>query len=112
MDAIGTLPLLRVLKLRSYAFQGSHWETQQGRFGSLKFLLMEESDLVQWKPGYGSFAKLTYLSMKHCYKLKAIGRPAFLDQRGCTVEIELEDCNPLALTWLTNYDQVMVLHFV
>ncbi|XP_042011891.1 probable disease resistance RPP8-like protein 2 isoform X2 [Salvia splendens] len=90
MDVVGSLPYLRVLKLRSYAFQGSHWETQQGRFGSLKFLLMEESDLVQWKPGYGSFARLSYLSMKHCYKLKEIGMPAFLDQRGC---------NPLALTW-------------
>ncbi|XP_042011885.1 putative late blight resistance protein homolog R1A-10 isoform X2 [Salvia splendens] len=99
MDVIGSLPILRVLKLRSYAFQGSHWEAQDGSFRSLQFLLIEESDLVQWKPGYGSFSRLKYLSMKHCYKLKKIHGSPFLNQHGRTIEIELEDCNPLALTW-------------
>ncbi|XP_047947696.1 putative late blight resistance protein homolog R1A-10 [Salvia hispanica] len=99
MDAIGCLPLLEVLKLRSYAFQGSHWETQRESFRSLRFLLIEESDLVQWKPRYGSFPELKYLSMRHCYKLKGIQRPASLYLTGNrTVEIEMVDCNPLALT--------------
>ncbi|XP_047957040.1 putative late blight resistance protein homolog R1A-10 isoform X2 [Salvia hispanica] len=102
MDAIGTLPYLQVLKLRSYAFQGPRWTTKRRSFPNLEFLLIEESDLVQWKPGK-SFPRLKYLSMKHCYKLVDIccyeGEPTFLDQYICTIEIELEDCNPLALVW-------------
>ena len=101
MDVIGSLRSLQALKLRSYAFQGSHWVSKSESFDSLRFLLIEESDLVQWKPGYGSFAKLAYLSMKHCYKLKEIGKPASLThgthRTSTTMVIELEDCNPLAL---------------
>ncbi|XP_047955139.1 putative late blight resistance protein homolog R1A-10 isoform X2 [Salvia hispanica] len=114
LDVIGSLPRLKVLKLRSYAFQSSKWEAQKGSFRSLVFLLIEESDLVQWKPAYPSFPVLKYLSMKHCYKLKEIGRPAFLDQCGCTIEIELEDCNPLALICATQLQPcvgVMLLLF-
>ncbi|XP_047964343.1 putative late blight resistance protein homolog R1A-10 isoform X2 [Salvia hispanica] len=101
MDVIGSLPSLKVLKLRSYAFQGSHWKTKRHSFSSLEFLLIEESDLVQWKPGYLSFLKLKYLSLKHCYKLKEIHRPAsvYAEFGRMIIEIELEDCNPLALTW-------------
>ncbi|XP_047973240.1 putative late blight resistance protein homolog R1A-10 [Salvia hispanica] len=99
MNVIGSLPSLKALKLRSYAFQGSRWETQKASFRGLEFLLIEESDLEQWKPGYESFPKLTYLSMKHCYKLKEIHKPASLHLEAFKIiEIELEDCNPLALT--------------
>ncbi|XP_047942740.1 putative late blight resistance protein homolog R1C-3 [Salvia hispanica] len=98
MDVIGNLRWLRVLKLRSYAFQGSRWDTKRKSFRFLKFLLIEDSDLVQLKPRPGSFPKLDYLSLKHCYKLKEIRRPSSLYTNECTVEIELEDCNPLALT--------------
>ncbi|XP_047955127.1 putative late blight resistance protein homolog R1B-12 isoform X2 [Salvia hispanica] len=97
MDVIGSLPFLEVLKLRSYAFQGSRWDAQWDSFRSLKFLLIEDSDLVQLKLS-GSSNNLNYLSMKHCYKLKEIHNPASLYLYVCDVEIELEDCNPLALT--------------
>ena len=99
MHAIGSLPNLKALKLRSYAFQGTHWKTKCYSFPSLEFLLIEENDLVQWEPRYGSFPELKYLSMKHCYKLDEMCRPSFLHQNEGTIEIELEDCNPLALTW-------------
>ncbi|XP_047955153.1 uncharacterized protein LOC125201186 isoform X4 [Salvia hispanica] len=81
--------------------KGSHWKTKRHSFSSLEFLLIEESDLVQWKPGYLSFLKLKYLSLKHCYKLKEIHRPAsvYAEFGRMIIEIELEDCNPLALTW-------------
>ncbi|XP_047964398.1 putative late blight resistance protein homolog R1A-10 [Salvia hispanica] len=100
MDVVGSLPFLQALNLRSYAFQGSHWAAKRYSFRNLRFLLIEESDLVQWKPRYGSFPNLTYLSMKHCYKLKEIGKPASLtlwSSENPTRMIELEDCNPLAL---------------
>ncbi|XP_047954331.1 putative late blight resistance protein homolog R1A-10 isoform X2 [Salvia hispanica] len=99
MDGIVCLPNLEALKLRSYTFQGSHWNIDDYRFPCLKFLLIEESDLVQWESRYKSFPELRNLSLKHCYKLKKIRIPSLFNH-GIT-EIELEDCNPLALTWAT-----------
>ncbi|XP_057789224.1 putative late blight resistance protein homolog R1B-12 [Salvia miltiorrhiza] len=90
MDVIGSLPLLEVLKLRAYAFRGSKWEAREGSFMKVRFLLIEDSDLVQWKPRSGSFPELRFLSMKHCYKLEEIHWFG---------TIELENCNPVALTW-------------
>ncbi|XP_057789239.1 putative late blight resistance protein homolog R1B-12 isoform X2 [Salvia miltiorrhiza] len=94
MDVIGSLPFLKVLKLRAYAFRGPKWEVREGSFVKLKFLLIEDSDLVQWKPTFGSFPKLTFLSMKHCYKLEEIHWLPHLR----TATIELVNCNPVALT--------------
>ncbi|XP_042013233.1 putative late blight resistance protein homolog R1A-10 [Salvia splendens] len=99
MNDIASLPYLGALKLRSYAFQGSHWNIDDYHFPCLKFLLIEESDLVQWESRYKSFPELKNLSMKHCYKLETIRIP-YLFNHGIA-EIELEDCNPLALTWAT-----------
>ncbi|XP_042016062.1 putative late blight resistance protein homolog R1A-10 isoform X2 [Salvia splendens] len=97
MDDIASLPNLKALKLRSYAFQGSHWNTKECCFPSLKFLLIEESDLVQWKSRYGSFPTLINLIMKYCYKLADIRIPSTFNHHH--LEVELEDCNPLAMTW-------------
>ncbi|XP_057767626.1 putative late blight resistance protein homolog R1B-12 [Salvia miltiorrhiza] len=94
MDVIGFLPFLEVLKLRGYAFRGSKWEAQEESFLKLRFLLIEDSDLVQWKPRSGSFPKLTCLSMKHCYKIEEINWPSEIWHGA----IELVNCNPVALT--------------
>ncbi|XP_057789229.1 putative late blight resistance protein homolog R1C-3 [Salvia miltiorrhiza] len=94
MDVIGSLPFLQVLKLRAYAFLGPIWEVQEGRFFRLEFLLIEDSDLVQWIPRSGSFPKLTFLRMEHCYKLQEIHWPS-----ECKFGMmELVNCNPVALT--------------
>lgn len=93
-DVIGSLPHLEVLKLRSYAFQGPKWETEDGSFSRLVFLVIEDSDLVEWKPRGGSFGDLTYLRMTHCYKLRELGWPSESRHR----KIELVDYNPLAVT--------------
>ncbi|XP_057789223.1 putative late blight resistance protein homolog R1A-10 [Salvia miltiorrhiza] len=94
MDEIGSLPSLEVLKLRAYAFQGPKWEARDGSFLKLKFLLIEDTDLVQWKPRYESFPHLACLSMKHCYELEEIHWPSHYRSGS----IELVDCNPVALT--------------
>ncbi|XP_057789235.1 putative late blight resistance protein homolog R1C-3 isoform X2 [Salvia miltiorrhiza] len=94
MDVIGSLPFLRVLKLRAYAFRGPKWEAQEESFLKLRFLLIEDSDLVQWKPRSRSFPELSHLSMKHCYKLQEIHWFG---------TIELENCNPVALTWAKQF---------
>ncbi|XP_042013729.1 putative late blight resistance protein homolog R1A-10 isoform X2 [Salvia splendens] len=96
MAVIGSsLPFLQVLKLRSYAFLGSKWDAQEVIFPRLDFLLIEDSDLVFLNLRSISFPKLSYLSMKHCYKLKDICWPPVpvLSHR----KIELVDCNPSAL---------------
>ncbi|XP_047975120.1 putative late blight resistance protein homolog R1A-10 [Salvia hispanica] len=100
MNDIASMPNLEALKLRSYAFQGSHWNVKNDCFRSLKFLLIEESDLVQWKSRRGSFCELAVLSIKHCYKLEIIRIPSLFNPHDLE-EIELEDCNPLVLTWAT-----------
>ncbi|KAH6761497.1 hypothetical protein C2S52_018930 [Perilla frutescens var. hirtella] len=93
MEAIGEIPNLEVLKLRCYAFKGPKWETKLNSFLDLKYLVIEDADLVQWKPRRGSFPKLEKLKMKHCYKLQEFIWP--YDARGGS--IELVDCNPLAV---------------
>ena len=62
----------------------------------LKFLLIEESDLVKIRTLFGSFIGLGNLSLKHCYKLKHIQIPSITNN---SQDVELEDCYPLALTW-------------
>ncbi|XP_057789226.1 putative late blight resistance protein homolog R1C-3 [Salvia miltiorrhiza] len=94
MNAIGSLPFLEVLKLRAYACQGPKWEAQEGSFLQLKFLLIEDSDLVQWKPKSGSFPFLMSLSMKHCYKLEEIHWVSHYAKG----TIELVNCDPVAFT--------------
>ncbi|XP_047955151.1 late blight resistance protein R1-A-like isoform X2 [Salvia hispanica] len=113
MDAIGSLPRLEVLKLRSYAFQGLHWKAYRRSFPRLQFLLIEESDLVQWKRRSKSFPMLSYLGMKHCYRLEEIPkphipysykRPSWMYVNGYKIiEIELVDCNPLALICVSQF---------
>ncbi|XP_047955302.1 putative late blight resistance protein homolog R1B-12 isoform X2 [Salvia hispanica] len=77
--------------------EGSYWNIKDHHFPSLRFLLIEESDLVQMRSRYGSFPELRHISMNHCYKFKNIRIPHLFDHG--TLEIEFEDCNPLALTW-------------
>ncbi|KAH6828921.1 hypothetical protein C2S53_013488 [Perilla frutescens var. hirtella] len=94
MKAIGEIPNLHVLKLRCYAFKGPKWETENKSFLHLKYLVIEDTDLVQWKLRYGTFPELRKLRMKHCYKLHKFDWPCDLGSG----RIELVDCNPLAVT--------------
>ncbi|KAL9165907.1 hypothetical protein ABFS82_06G200500 [Erythranthe guttata] len=48
MRNVGSLPNLQVLKLRNAAFDDDKWETRDGEFPVLKYLLIERSDLKEW----------------------------------------------------------------
>ncbi|KAL7148756.1 hypothetical protein ABFS83_06G200600 [Erythranthe nasuta] len=48
MRNVGSLPNLQVLKLRDAAFDDDKWETRDGEFSVLKYLLIERSDLKEW----------------------------------------------------------------
>ncbi|XP_047942590.1 putative late blight resistance protein homolog R1A-10 [Salvia hispanica] len=87
---ISSLPCLQVLKLRSYAFQGPEWEVEEGAFSFLTFLIIEDTDLEDWKIGRGSFDDLETLTMKHCYNLERIHG----EFGGFLGGIKLIDCDP------------------
>ncbi|XP_057787945.1 putative late blight resistance protein homolog R1A-10 [Salvia miltiorrhiza] len=100
MSKICELPYLAVLKLRNYAFQGEKWEAKERGFPNLKYLLIEDTDIVQWTAGDGSFPRLRCLTMKNCYNVEEI--PLFASDVEVLLSphiiIELVDCNPLAET--------------
>lgn len=39
-------------------------------FERLRHLIIEDTDLVQLKVGYGGFSWLNWLCLRHCYKLR------------------------------------------
>ncbi|EYU28625.1 hypothetical protein MIMGU_mgv1a020298mg [Erythranthe guttata] len=96
-DHISHLHNLQTLKYACYAFRGPKWKVRQHEFQKLRFLLIEDTDLVQWTfEDHRCFKSLETLSVKHCYKLERI--PMKFYER--LLKIELVDCNPLALTKL------------
>lgn len=94
MDVIGSLPDLQVLKLQGYAFQGPKWEVEQFKFRRLRFLVIDDADLVEWNVQSGSFSRLRHLRIKHCYNLEEF----HWDFTYCFKLVEVVDCNPLVET--------------
>ncbi|KAL8544419.1 hypothetical protein ACS0TY_004825 [Phlomoides rotata] len=72
MSIVGSLPNLQVLKLRKYFSQGTIWETRDGEFPQLKYLLIEYSNLQHWITESGHFPRLKRLVLKHCFELTEI----------------------------------------
>lgn len=92
MKTISFLPNLEVLKVRCYAFQGAELETESGEFKRLKFLLLEEIDLVNWTTEDDDcFPSLQHLIIVECYKLKEI--PAQIGAIRTLKTIEIIDCS-------------------
>ncbi|KAI3459097.1 hypothetical protein Pfo_015760 [Paulownia fortunei] len=69
---VGSLPNLQVLKLRDSACTGDKWETTEGEFPELKFLLIYHSDLKDWITDSSHFPKLKCLMLHHCPRLSEI----------------------------------------
>ncbi|KAL0441132.1 UNVERIFIED_CONTAM: hypothetical protein Sradi_0052100 [Sesamum radiatum] len=69
MSIIGSLPHLEVLKLRRFASTGEVWEPVEGEFCRLKFLLIEETNLVQWIAENTHFPCLEHLIIRQCRDL-------------------------------------------
>ncbi|XP_047940586.1 putative late blight resistance protein homolog R1B-14 [Salvia hispanica] len=95
MKVIGKLPNLQVLKLRCYAFLGPTWEIGWHEFRQLKFLSIEDVDLVSWDIKMLGIPKLEFLSFKHCYNLEEL--PSFLF--ACVRKIEVVESHPLSEVW-------------
>ncbi|XP_057802665.1 putative late blight resistance protein homolog R1B-16 [Salvia miltiorrhiza] len=72
MTIIGSLPNLRVLKLTHQACKGNTWETTEGEFPLLEFLLIEKSDLEHWITESSHFPMLKRLVLNDCWQLVEI----------------------------------------
>ncbi|KAL0380206.1 UNVERIFIED_CONTAM: putative late blight resistance proteinR1B-23 [Sesamum angustifolium] len=72
MAVIGSLLDLEVLKLEYDCFTGSEWESSEGQFPRLKFLLMEGLRLVCWRAESSHFPCLEQLIIKCCRQLEEI----------------------------------------
>lgn len=72
MTIIGSLPNLRVLKLRDFACSGNTWETNEGEFPELRFLLIDKSDLRHWTSESSHFPCLECLVLHRCTALREI----------------------------------------
>lgn len=71
MSKIGCLPNLEVLKLRGAAY-GKKWNTAEGDFLKLKFLLLESLDLCHWEAESSHFPRLESLIIRYCEELEEI----------------------------------------
>ncbi|KAL1552088.1 putative late blight resistance protein R1B-14 [Salvia divinorum] len=108
MKAIADLPYLEVLKLRDHAFQGHTWETdseedEERLFDSLKYLLIEESDIEKWEAEKRHFRGLERLVFKGCANLSQI--PKYMRYIHGLQLIEVDRAN---LTLLECFRQMQV----
>ncbi|KAL2493690.1 putative disease resistance protein [Forsythia ovata] len=95
MTIVGSLPNLEVLKLKDHAFEGPVWETNEGEFCKLKFLLIERTHLENWKASKTHFPSLQCLSLRYCYKLVEI--PSGIGEIPTLQVIRLYECCPSAV---------------
>ncbi|KAJ9551563.1 hypothetical protein OSB04_015608 [Centaurea solstitialis] len=72
MSSIQSLPNLEVLKLKSHAFVGAHWDACEQQFRQLKFLLFYGLNVKQWEASSTSFPCLKRFSLEECEDLEEI----------------------------------------
>ncbi|KAL8458632.1 hypothetical protein ACS0TY_036232 [Phlomoides rotata] len=93
---IGPLPHLQVLKLEMNAAAGADWVTDEGKFRSLKFLLIRSSDdFVNWMTDNTHFPRLEHLRLRYMDKLKEI--PWGIGEIPTLESIELFHCSSSAV---------------
>ncbi|CAA2975122.1 Hypothetical predicted protein [Olea europaea subsp. europaea] len=91
MTIIGSLLNLEVLKLKYNAFDGPEWEPNEGEFLQLKYLLLQDIDLVHWRADRIHFPSLQHLVLRKCRKMKEI--PSGVGEIPTLQMIEVHYCN-------------------
>ncbi|KAG8366409.1 hypothetical protein BUALT_Bualt17G0076700 [Buddleja alternifolia] len=92
MRKIAQLQYVEVLKLRTHAFRGRMWTTENEGLRNIQYLLLEDLDLVQWRAKDKAFKKLKHVCIRHCYNLEVLpSRFAWTEDLAL---IELFDCKP------------------
>lgn len=79
------MPNLELLKLRFLVYDGDTWETNDGQFLQLKFLLIEESNHQHWITEASHFPRLKSLVLHRC--------PAAIGEISTLELIEVDDVN-------------------
>ncbi|KAI3455560.1 hypothetical protein Pfo_012223 [Paulownia fortunei] len=92
---IGSLPILEVLKLRTWSFIGPEWETVEGQFCSLKFLSISACDLECWTTDSTHFPRLEHLVLEVLDKLMEI--PSGIGDIPTLQSIVLDSCSDSAV---------------
>ncbi|KAL7139748.1 hypothetical protein ABFS83_09G074300 [Erythranthe nasuta] len=93
---IGWLPNLEVLKLKYNSFVGGEWETVEGQFCNLRFLLIFYcSDLERWTTDSSHFPRLEQLELWSLKELKEI--PSCIGEIPTLGSIELDNCSKSAV---------------
>ncbi|KAL6541930.1 hypothetical protein OROGR_011416 [Orobanche gracilis] len=92
---IGWLPLLQVLKLKNDSFIGCTWETFEGQFPSLRFLMIGIYDLEYWMTDNTHFPLLEHLVLRSLRWLREI--PLGIGDIPTLRSIKLENCNHFAV---------------
>nr|GMD19829.1 putative disease resistance RPP13-like protein 3 [Ipomoea batatas] len=87
ISTLGMLPNLEVLKLKDYAFKGTHWEPLDGGFRLLRVLHIGRTDLVVWNASSHHFPRLQHVLLRHCEKL--VGIPPSLGEVSSLQNVEL-----------------------
>ncbi|KAG8380045.1 hypothetical protein BUALT_Bualt07G0152700 [Buddleja alternifolia] len=94
MTIVGSLPNLEVLKLLSLSVMGREWDSVEGEFIKLKFLLLEWLDLKCWRAENTHFPRLERLVIRHCAVLEEI--PCGIGEIATLEMIEVNDSKSAA----------------
>ncbi|XP_070048395.1 putative late blight resistance protein homolog R1A-10 isoform X3 [Nicotiana tomentosiformis] len=98
MTTISMLPKLNVLQLKNGAFRlRIAWEVTEMGFPELKFLLLEELNLVYWRAADDYFPCLERVIIRNCRYLKEI--PQGFADSVTLQQIELHGCIPSLVTF-------------
>lgn len=96
MTIVGSLPNLQVLKLKYNSFYGREWEPNEGEFLQLKFLLLEDIYLVDWRADSIHFPSLQHLVLKNCSSMEEI--PSGIGEIPTLQSIILHNCRDSIVT--------------
>lgn len=91
MKIVGSLPNLKVLKLRDFACNGVEWETNEGEFCELRFLEISQSNLRHWITESSHFPRLKCLVLLRCPNLREI--PDSIGEIPTLEVIEMDNLN-------------------
>ncbi|KAL3499041.1 hypothetical protein ACH5RR_041773 [Cinchona calisaya] len=72
ISIIRKLPNLEVLKLRYESFKGKVWDMEEGEFPKLKYLELDDLDIVKWTGDGDHFPCLEKLVLKKLCKLEEV----------------------------------------
>lgn len=72
MQILGSLEMLKVLKLKDNAFVGRIWDTHDVGFHSLEALHIERTDLAIWVASAHHFPQLKRLQLYYCEQLREV----------------------------------------